>query len=196
MKIGVYSGSFNPVHVGHIALVDYIIAQGIVDEIWLIRSPQNPLKSSATLLSDNHREAMLELAIVGHEGLKINTIEDHLPKPNYSVNTLRALQKQHPDDEFHLIIGADNWEIFDRWREWTEIVSKFHLIIYPRPGYPYPEVDAVRYPNVQVVDAPQFDISSTEIRERYKKGELISHLLTPDVLTYINQNKLHKLTVK
>ncbi|MEE1080306.1 MAG: nicotinate (nicotinamide) nucleotide adenylyltransferase [Bacteroidales bacterium] len=192
MKIGVYSGSFNPVHVGHIALVDYIIAQGIVDEIWLIRSPQNPLKSSATLLSDNHREAMLELAIVGHEGLKINTIEDHLPKPNYSVNTLRALQKQHPDDEFHLIIGADNWEIFDRWREWTEIVSKFHLIIYPRPGYPYPEVDTVRYPNVQVVDAPQFDISSTEIRERYKKGELISHLVTPDVLTYINQNKLYK----
>lgn len=192
MKIGVYSGSFNPVHVGHIALVDYIIAQGIVDEIWLIRSPQNPLKSSATLLSDNHREAMLELAIVGHEGLKINTIEDHLPKPNYSVNTLRALQKQHPDDEFHLIIGADNWEIFDRWREWTEIVSKFHLIIYPRPGYPYPEVDAVRYPNVQVVDAPQFDISSTEIRERYKKGESISHLVAPDVLTYINQNKLYK----
>ena len=192
MKIGVYSGSFNPVHVGHIALVDYIIAQGIVDEIWLIRSPQNPLKSSATLLSDNHREAMLELAIVGHEGLKINTIEDHLPKPNYSVNTLRALQNQYPDDEFHLIIGADNWEIFDRWREWTEIVSKFHLIIYPRPGYPYPEVDAVRYPNVQVVDAPQFDISSTEIRERYKKGELISHLVTPDVLTYINQNKLYK----
>lgn len=192
MKIGVYSGSFNPVHFGHIALVDYIIAQGIVDEIWLIRSPQNPLKSSATLLSDDHRAAMLELAIVGHEGLKINTIEDHLPKPNYTVNTLRALQEQHPDDEFHLIIGADNWEIFDRWREWGEIVSTFHLIVYPRPGYRYPQVDAGQYPNVQVVDAPQFDISSTEIRERYKKGESISHLVAPDVLTYINQNKLYK----
>ena len=192
MKIGVYSGSFNPVHVGHIALVDYIFDQGIVDEIWLIRSPQNPLKASATLLSDDHRAAMLELAIVGHEGLKINTIEDDLPKPNYTVNTLRALQEQHPDDEFHLIIGADNWEIFDRWREWGEIVSKFHLIVYPRPGYRYPQVDAGQYPNVQVVDAPQFDISSTEIRERYKKGESISHLVAPDVLTYINQNKLYK----
>lgn len=192
MKVGIYSGSFNPVHIGHIALVDYIIEKGIVDEIWLIRSPQNPLKASNTLLSDDHRAMMLQLAIEGHRGLKICKIEDDLPKPNYTINTLRALQAENPDTEFHLIIGADNWDIFDKWRDWEVILSDYHLIIYPRPGSTSPVVDKEKYPNVQVVDAPQYDISSTEIRDRRAKRQTIKHLVSPNVDQYIKANKLYK----
>lgn len=191
MKVGIYSGSFNPVHVGHIALADYIIGQEIVDEIWLIRSPQNPLKASNMLLSDDHRAAMLSLAVEHHPGLRICTIEDNLPKPNYTINTLNALLWQYPGNEFYLIIGADNWEIFDKWREWDKIINEFHLIVYPRPGYNYPEVDIEKYPNVQVVDAPQFDISSTEIREKYMHGESIENMVSPEVLEYIKTNRLY-----
>ena len=108
MRIGVYSGTFNPVHRGHIALADYIIDKHIVDEIWMIRSPQNPLKINSALLSDEHRAAMLDIAIAGHKGLRISNIEDTLPRPNYTINTLRALREQYPSDEFHLIVGADN----------------------------------------------------------------------------------------
>lgn len=192
MKVGIYSGSFNPVHIGHIALVDYIIEKGIVDEIWLIRSPQNPLKASNTLLSDDHRAMMLQLAIEGHRGLKICKIEDDLPKPNYTINTLRALQAENPDIEFHLIIGADNWDIFDKWRDWEVILSDYHLIIYPRPGSTSPVVDKEKYPNVQVVDAPQYDISSTEIRDRRAKRQTIKHLVSPNVDQYIKAYKLYK----
>lgn len=192
MKVGIYSGSFNPVHIGHIALVDYIIEKGIVDEIWLIRSPQNPLKASNTLLSDDHRAMMLQLAIEGHRGLKICKIEDDLPKPNYTINTLRALQAENPDTEFHLIIGADNWDIFDKWRDWEVILSDYHLIIYPRPGSTSPVVDKEKYPNVQVVDAPQYDISSTEIRDRRAKRQTIKHLVSPNVDQYIKAYKLYK----
>lgn len=192
MKVGIYSGSFNPVHIGHIALVDYIIEKSIVDEIWLIRSPQNPLKASSTLLSDDHRAMMLQLAIEGHRGLKICKIEDDLPKPNYTINTLRALQADNPDTEFYLIIGADNWDIFDKWRDWESILSDFHLIIYPRPGSTIPVVDKEKYPNVQVIDAPQYDISSTEIRERRAKKQTIKHLVSPNVDQYIKANRLYK----
>lgn len=192
MKVGIYSGSFNPVHIGHIALVDYIIEKGIVDEIWLIRSPQNPLKASNTLLSDDHRATMLQLAIEGHRCLKISTIEDDLPKPNYTINTLRALQDKNPDTELHLIIGADNWDIFDKWRDWESILADYHLIIYPRPGSTSPVVDKAKYPNVQVVDAPQYNISSTEIRERRAKRQTIKHLVSPKVDQYIKTNKLYK----
>lgn len=192
MKVGIYSGSFNPVHIGHIALVDYIIEKGIVDEIWLIRTPQNPLKASNTLLSDDHRAMMLQLAIEGHRGLKICKIEDDLPKPNYTINTLRALQAENPDTEFHLIIGADNWDIFDKWRDWEVILSDYHLIIYPRPGSTSPVVDKEKYPNVQVVDAPQYDISSTEIRYRRAKRQTIKHLVSPNVDQYIKVYKLYK----
>lgn len=191
MKIGIYSGSFNPVHIGHIALADYLVEQDVVDEVWMIRSPHNPFKQIDSLLSDEHRAEMLRLAIEGHEGLKINTIEDNLPKPNYTINTLRALKSQDSNNEFHLIIGADNWAVFDKWREWDSIVRDFHLIVYPRPGFPFPEADNELYPNVMVVDAPQFDISSTEIRERCHRGESIADMVVPEVLDYIKTNKLY-----
>ena len=191
MRIGVYSGTFNPVHRGHIALADYIIDKHIVDEIWMIRSPQNPLKINSALLSDEHRAAMLEIAIAGHKGLRISNIEDTLPRPNYTINTLRALREQYPSDEFHLIVGADNWLIFDQWREWKNIIQEFHLIVYPRPGYEVPSIDKERYPSVQVIDAPLYDISSTQIRNMVSLGNNVETFITPQIFIYIKENHLY-----
>lgn len=197
MRIGIYSGSFNPVHQGHVALCDYLVSQGIVDEVWLIRSPLNPLKvaSADSLASDHDRAEMLRLAIEGHEGLRVCTIEDDLPRPNYSITTFHALDEQYPGHEFHLIIGADNWMIFDRWRSYDEFLTRYHLVVYPRPGYPLSDDDRRRYgqealSRVQFVEAPQFDISSTQIRQaiaRHCQPELID----ARVYAYILNNSLY-----
>lgn len=198
MRIGIYSGSFNPVHQGHVALCDYLVREGMVDEVWLIRSPLNPLKASSaqTLAPDADRQQMLEAAIRGHEGLRVCCIEDELPRPNYTVNTLSALQQQCPEAEFHLIIGADNWLIFDHWRAFDEILHRFHLIVYPRPGYEDPASAAissqlctqhVRF----ALDAPQFDVSSTLIREAIRAGKQ-PVMLDECVSDYIRQHALYQ----
>lgn len=196
MKIGIYSGSFNPVHEGHIALCDYLVQEGVVDEVWLIRSPLNPLKVNAadTLAPDEDRQKMLELAIAGHRGLKVCCIEDTLPKPNYTVNTLQALQKLFPGEEFHLIVGMDNWLIFDRWKAYDTILTDFHLVVYPRPGYEMAEVEALQdfVGRVRFVDAPLYDISSTEIREAITQGKK-PQLVDEKVLTYIKAHTLYNI---
>lgn len=185
MRIGIYSGSFNPVHIGHIALADYLVQEGFVDELWLIRSPLNPLKASGEMMSNQARQEMLELSIEGHPGLRVCNIEDTLPVPNYTINTLETLHKQFPQHEFHLIIGADNWLIFEKWKDWEKIISDYHLIVYPRPGYPLTEISIQQYPNVRVADAPQYDISSTEIRKRLVQGLSISGWVDKKVEQYL-----------
>lgn len=201
MKIGIYSGSFNPVHVGHVALADYLTRQQVVEEVWLVRSPLNPLKASTAdlLASNDDREAMLRLAIAGHQGLQVSTIEDQLPRPNYTIQTFTALSTQYPEHDFSLIIGADNWLIFDRWREARTLALRYHLIVYPRPGYPLTPADRLRMGNevaqhVTFVDAPQYDISSTALREALAHAPdspLPSQYLHPDVLAYIRAHHLY-----
>lgn len=181
LKIGIYSGSFNPVHTAHIALCDWLIEQRIVDEIWLIRTPHNPLKVASGLMPDADRQAMLDLAISGHKGLRSCTIEDSLPQPNYTIYTLRALAREYPDKEFHLIIGADNWLIFDKWRDYDVILRDYHVIVYPRPGYSLPETVP---PTVMVVNAPVYDISSTEIREALASADATKALTMLDAKVY------------
>lgn len=182
MRIGIYSGSFNPVHLGHVALADHLVACGIVDEVWLVRSPLNPLKHADGLMPDDVRLRLLQLAVEGHPGLRVSTVEDDLPRPNYSVNTLCRLRDEFPQHEFSLIIGADNWLIFDRWKSWRTIVDEFHVIVYPRPGYECPVVGRDEFPNVVVVaDAPQFDVSSTQIRQLLASGSSLAGLVDPRV---------------
>lgn len=185
MRIGIYSGSFNPVHLGHVALADYLVREGVVDEVWLIRSPLNPLKQSSDLMSNEARAEMLRLAIEGHAGLRVCDVEDTLPLPNYTICTLQTLQSQYPQHEFHLIIGADNWLIFRRWRDWDVILRDFHLIVYPRPGYVL-SPESMCESAVRFVDAPQYDISSTQIRQRLAQGLSLAGWVDPKVEEYLH----------
>ncbi len=198
MRIGIYSGSFNPVHKGHVSLCSHLVEQGIVDQVWLIPSPLNPFKADAaqTLAPDADRAAMLKLAVRGRRGLHVSTIEDHLPKPNYTIRTFHLLEERYPHHEFHLIIGADNWLAFDRWKAYDEFLTRYHLIVYPRPGYAMGEAEQLRLGKeairrVRFVEAPLYDISSTAIRADIARGHPNS-MLYPSVWKYIVEKRLYK----
>ena len=193
MKVGIFSGSFNPVHGGHLGLARWVLRQQYVDEIWFIRSPRNPLKVHQYLLDDRHRLRMLQLAIARESKMKICHIEDELPKPSYTIHTLEALSRRYPADEFYLIVGADNWQIFTKWYRWEDIVNRFHLLVYPRSGDELLSVDKSRFPHVSVIDAPLFPIPATQIREAIGRGDPeLSSWLTPEVREYIEQNHLYR----
>jgi nicotinate-nucleotide adenylyltransferase len=175
MKIGIFSGSFNPVHRGHIALAHHVVQQGLVDEVWFIRTPQNPFKQPEDLIADDLRAEMLRRALAGHEAMRLCDIEDRLPRPSYTIDTLHALSAEFPQHDFYLMIGGDNWEVFDKWRNWQEILQHYHLLVYPRPGS---LVGATRsgaaLPTAHVTfltDAPQYDISATELRAAVRRGD-------------------------
>lgn len=162
MKTGIYGGSFNPIHEGHVALARALADSGLVDEMWLMVSPQNPFKVDAQLLNDEERLRLARLAVRDVPGVEICDREFSMPRPSYMYNTLQALSCEHPDREFVLVIGADNWERFPKWYRSEDILSAYRIIVYPRPGYTLQNVPE----GVTIADTPLLDISSTEIRRR------------------------------
>ena len=164
-KIGIFGGSFNPIHCGHIALAQAVQKQCGMDEVWLMVSPQNPLKQQADLLDDNLRLELAQKALEGVEGVCASDYEFHLPKPSYTWNTLQHLSEDYPDCEFFLLIGGDNWAHFERWRQWKDILRNYDVIVYPRDEYP------------GTIDVPLLDVSSTEIRQKVRVGECICGLV-------------------
>jgi len=191
LTIGIYGGSYNPIHIGHTSLAKSLVEQGLVDEVWLLVSPLNPLKQDTQkeYADYDDRLRMAELACEGINGLKVSDFENHLPVPSYMVNTLAELQKAYPQHTFSLVIGADNWEGFHRWYKSDEIIANYNLLVYNRPGY---ELDEANLPStVKVVDTPLYDISSTEIREAIKKGEEPTKWLSPKVFDYIRLKSIY-----
>lgn len=180
MDIGIFSGSFNPVHVGHLALANYLCEFGGMDEVWFLVSPHNPLKDEAGLMPDAERLRLVRLATEGYARFRASDFEFHLPRPSYTVNTLRALRAQYPVHTFHLIIGADNWALFPRWREWEQIIAENRVVVYPRPGYPLPSA-ADLPPHVRTVSSPVFEVSSTFIRQAMAEGRDVRYFLHPAV---------------
>ena len=168
MKIGIYGGSFNPVHFGHVGLAKWVIENTDLDELWLLVSPNNPLKPAGLLAPEEERLAAVRDAIKGIEGLKASDFEFSLPRPSYTANTLRELQKDYPEHEFTLVIGEDNLAIFDRWREYEYILANFRILVYPRHGSEKFQISNFKSKTakdiVYLKDAPYFDISSTELR--------------------------------
>lgn len=162
MRTGIYGGSFNPIHLGHVCLAKALADSGLVDEMWLLVSPQNPFKVNAHLLDDDKRLHLARLAVADVPGVEVCDREFYLPRPSYMYNTLQALSSEHPDREFVLVIGADNWERFSYWYRSQDILSAYRVIIYPRPGYALQDVPQ----GVTIADTPLLDISSTEIRHR------------------------------
>lgn len=191
-NIGLFFGSFNPIHLGHIQLAEYIFDFSGVDEIWYIVSPRNPLKGHTELIDEHLRLKMIELATADKEYLQVSDIEFDLPKPSYTITTLRALTEKYPEDEFILLIGSDNMAIFDQWKDYQTILDEYSILVYPREGYPYEDFEE-KYPDMQVLEeAPLFEISSTQIREMIKNNEDASQWLHPDVYEFIKANGLYK----
>ncbi len=190
-RVAVYSGSFNPIHIGHTALANYICEHGDIDEIWFSVSPHNPLKERVELASDADRMEMARLALEGHPKFVLCDIEMHLPRPSYTIHTLEALKKQYPDDSFVLMIGADNWDVFDLWKEPERIINEFGLLIYPRRGYGE-SLKVIDHPNVKLIDAPVLEISSTYIRDAFSQGKDPRFFLSEKVYEYICKHQIYQ----
>lgn len=191
--IGILGGSFNPVHAGHMMLASYLSQWGYVDEVWLTLSPRNPLKEPGDLLPDMKRLAMLNIAVKGASAIDICDIELSLPKPSYTINTLDVLRERYPEYRFKLIIGSDNWRIFDQWRASRRILDEYGVIVYLRPGYP---VDRRHVDGLEVVDAPMMNVSSTFIRDAIARGRNMNYFLPAGVYKYIVDNRLYKVPDK
>lgn len=191
-RIGILGGSFNPVHLGHIQLADYLVQTTDISEVWLMLSPANPLKQyPAAMPTDAQRMEMLSIAAQSSPRLRATDVELSMPRPSYTIDSLRRLGTLYPDVEFSLVIGSDNWLIFDRWRDYLSIISEFHPVVYPRPGYP---VDAATLPpEVTLADAPMLDISSTRLREAIASGLDMNLFLPAGVMDYITAHHLYRL---
>lgn len=194
MKIGVFSGSFNPIHMGHLMLASYLVEYEDFDEVWLSVSPHNPLRRRSDPEGDMHRCRMVEAAVGLCRNLRFCDVEFSLPSPSYTITLLDTLRARHPEHTFVLIIGADNWLIFDRWKESQRIIDEYGVCIYPRMGC---EIEASALPeNVTYVHAPVVELSSTWIRDGIAANRNMSIFLPAGVYGYIYRNKLYKEEVK
>lgn len=179
MNIGIFSGSFNPVHIGHLALANYLCEYEGLEELWFMVTPHNPLKEETELMDDNLRLELVQLAVQDYPKFRASDFEFHLPRPSYTVRTLDELKRAYPEHTFFLIIGSDNWALFPRWYESGRILAENRILIYPRPGFP---VDAVSLPeHVRLASSPAFEISSTFIRQALEEGKDVRYFLHPAV---------------
>lgn len=190
MHIGLFFGSFNPIHVGHMALANYMVEFTDMEQVWFVISPHNPLKEKASLLNQNQRLYMVNVAIEDDARFKSSTIEFDLPQPSYTINTLVHLKEKYPKHTFSLIIGQDNLENFHKWKNYEEILKKYKLYVYPRPGAKSSELE--QHPNVVLTQAPFIDISSTFIRDAIKKKKDVRHYLPEKAWQYIDEMNLYK----
>ena len=184
-RTALFFGSFNPIHVGHLIIANTMLQHEGIDEVWIVVSPQNPLKERSTLLADHHRLQMVQRAIDDNYRLRVCDIEMHLPIPSYTVVTLAALGEKYPDHNFSLIMGGDNLASFDRWRNYQHILDNHRIFVYPRPGYNH--CPLASHPHVTVVDVPMMDISSSFIRQQIAEGKDVRYLLTEPVYKYLTE---------
>ena len=191
-RIGIYSGSFNPVHNGHISLAKYLLDSDIVDEVWIVVSPLNPLKTTTNeLIADELRLQMAKIAFEGIIDTKVSDVEFCLPRPSYTIDTLNYLQKQYPDYHFFLLIGEDNMAVFDKWKDYKEILRKYTVLVYPRHADTNSSDNMLRHTNIHKIDAPYIDISSTNIRHRIRQHLPLTDVLPKSVIDFIISNKLY-----
>ena len=179
MLTALFFGSFNPVHVGHLMIAETVADLDEVGEVWLVVSPHNPLKEPSVLMDDDERLRLARRAVAGNPRLGVCDIEMRLPRPSYTINTLDALRREHPDREFALVIGGDNLALFTQWRDYEKILDRYPIYVYPRPGSALPPL--AQRPSVRMVSAPMLDISSTLVRQRLAAGKSVRYMLTEPV---------------
>lgn len=189
MKIGLYFGSFNPIHNGHLIIAKHVLNNTDLKQVWLIVSPHNPLKKSSQLLNEYHRLHLAKLAIEGENDLKISNIEFGLPKPSYTIDTLTHLQEKHPEHSFSIIMGSDSLCNIHKWKNYKILLANYELLIYKRPGF---EPVVTGGANITVLDAPLLEISSTHIRELIKTKKSFRYLVPDIVKEEIERNSYYK----
>ncbi len=194
MRIGCLFGTFDPPHAAHVAVARHMRDHAALDQVWLVVTPENPFKSGMHRSPDDHRLAMVRLALMKEDNILASGIELDLPRPNYTVDTLSFMRLRFPDDRFSLIIGSDNLATFHTWKNAGEILQHHELLVYPRPGFEehLRSADLAGHENVRIIsNAPMMDTSSTAIREAIRNWRPVDHLVAPQVLSYVRQHKLY-----
>lgn len=190
MNIAIYSGSFNPIHNGHLQLAGYLTDNQLADEVWFVVSPCNPLKEQPTLIDEYLRLDMVILSISGNDKFKASDVEFTMPIPSYTIDTLHRLSELFPEHRFSLVIGSDNALVFDLWKSPEQILNEYDVFVYPRNGYDF-QLVAAKYPKMQLLDTPIYEISSTEIRGMIRENKATGPWLHPMVAAYIKENNLY-----
>lgn len=188
-KIGLFFGSFNPIHLGHLIIANYFVTETDLEKIWFVVSPQNPLKSAAELANVEHRLAMVELAISENPAFQASDVELYMPWPSYTIDTLNKLSNIFPNHQFVLLMGSDNLEIFPKWKQYREILEKYEIYVYARPGHPMPEGEF--QDSVKWFSAMEMGISATYIRQNAGKNRSIQYLVAEKVRKYIEAKRLY-----
>lgn len=195
MKIGCLFGTFDPPHVGHVAIAEHMLRTQGLDRVWLVVTPQNPFKKDQVLSADHHRMALVRLAVTGHPGLEASGFEIDLPKPNYTSDSLLFMRNRWPDHQFDLIIGSDNLAVFHKWKDAEDILEHHRLLVYPREGFQQHLAATIfhGHPGVRIIaDAELLPYSSTEVRVDLKGWHDVADRLDPQVLSYLRQHGLYK----
>jgi len=191
-KIGLYFGSFNPIHIGHVIIANHMVEYSDLDEIWMVVTPHNPHKNKTSLLANHHRLAMVEIALEDYEKINSSSIEFNLPQPSYTVNTLAHLDEKYPETDFCLIMGEDNLKSLHRWKNYEVILENYHVYVYPRMGGGIVEHQFVNHPKIHKVDAPIVQISSTSIRKSIADQKNILPLVSSNVWKYMDEMNFYR----
>ncbi|MXO33051.1 nicotinate (nicotinamide) nucleotide adenylyltransferase [Apibacter sp. B2912] len=191
MKVGLFFGSFNPIHIGHLIIANYIIENSDLTQIWFVVTPQNPFKNKSTLLKDHHRLEMVNLAIEKYPHFRSSSVEFALPKPSYTIDTLVVLKEKYPSYDFVLLMGEDNLNSFHKWKNYDQILKYHSLFVYPRINSIQKE-QTMDHPHIHKISAPIIEISSTLIRSMIKEHKNVRPMLPPEVFNYIDGSNLYK----
>jgi nicotinate-nucleotide adenylyltransferase len=190
LNIGLFFGTFNPIHTGHLAIANYMVEFTEIDQLWFVVSPQNPHKQKANLLDDYQRLEMVHRAVDDDDRFRVSNIEFSLPKPSYTIDTLTYLKDQFPNHHFNILMGSDNLEKFHKWKNYETILENYGVIVYPRPGFD--KISYIPQPNITITDAPLMEISSTFIRNAMQQGKDVRHFLPPKTWEYLEEMNFYK----
>jgi len=191
LKVGLYFGSYNPIHIGHLAIANYIVEYNDIEQLWFVISPQNPHKKKENLLADYHRLELVERAFEGDDRFRASNIEFNLPKPSYTVDTLAYLHERYPDYSFVILMGSDNLENFHKWKNYDVILENYGIIVYPRPGFDKSKIQ--NHKNITIAEgAPLMEISSSFIRDAINAGKDIRHFMPQKAWKYLDEMNFYR----
>lgn len=192
-KIGLFFGSFNPIHIGHLILANYILENSDMDELWFVVSPQNPFKDKKSLLTDHNRLDMVQLAVKNYPKMRASNVEFSLPKPSYTIDTLTYLKEKYPNYSFALIMGEDNLDSLPKWKNAEKLMSDYQIIVYPRTFEgEKKDSEYLQHENISMVNAPIIELSATEIRNMIKEGKNVRPMLPQEVFEYLDGSSFYK----